>query len=297
MTSPALGALGCAPGERAVIIHVDDVGMCQATLPAFAELAAAGTVTSGSVMVPSPWFPEAAAWCRAHPEVDMGLHLTLTSESSSYRWAPVSTRDPASGLIDEDGYFHRLPGALHRNVSPQAVDREMRAQLDRAVTAGIDVTHLDTHMYSVFDPQVLPLYLALGAERSLPAVIWRPGPEMHWSKWWTGDADRAEILRTWEARGLLPVDHLEVLRLRDVEDSMAHVKNLFDGLQPGLTHLLMHPALDTPELRAITPDWRVRVAEYEVFRSPELRRHLRSCGVRLLQYRALRQSMRSSLRS
>lgn len=292
MTSPALDALGYAPGERVVIIHVDDVGMCQATLPAFAELVALGTVTSGSVMVPCPWFPEAAAWCRAHPEADIGLHVTLTSEWSPYRWGPVSTRDPASGLIDLDGYFHRLPSAFHGSASLPAIDCEMRAQLDRALAAGIDVTHLDTHMYSVFDPQVLPLYLALGLERSLPAIIWRPGPDASWSKWWTGDADRAEILRTWEARGILPADHMEVLVLRDVEDSMAHVKNLFNGLQPGLTHLLMHPAVDTPELRAVTPDWRARVAEYEVFRTPELQRHLRSCGVRLLQYRALRDWMR-----
>jgi chitin disaccharide deacetylase len=297
LSSPALAALGYAPDERVVIIHVDDVGMCQATLPAFAELAALGTVTSGSVMVPCPWFPAAAEYCRAHPEVDMGLHITLTSEWSTYRWRPLSTNDPASGLIDADGYFHHLPSAFHGSAALPAVDREMRAQLDRALAVGIDVTHIDTHMYSVFDPQVLPLYLALGVERSLPAIVWRPDPDMHWSKWWTGDADRAEILRTWEARGLLPADHLEVLRLRDVEDSMAHVKNLFNGLQPGLTHLLMHPALDTPELRAITPDWRVRVAEYEVFRSPEIQRHLRSCGVRLLQYRALREVMRSSLRS
>jgi predicted glycoside hydrolase/deacetylase ChbG (UPF0249 family) len=228
----------------------------------------------------------------------MGLHITLTSEWSTYRWGPVSTRDPASGLIDPDGCFHRLPSAFHGNAEAlPAIDREMRVQLDRALAAGIDVTHLDTHMYSVFDPQVLPLYLALGIERGLPAMVWRPEPGGHWSKWWTGDADRAEILRAWEARGILPVDHLEVLLLRDVEDSLAYVKNLFDGLRPGLTHLLMHPAIDSPELRAITPDWQARVAEYEVFRSPELQRHLRSCGVRLLRYRALRELMQGGPRS
>jgi predicted glycoside hydrolase/deacetylase ChbG (UPF0249 family) len=243
-------------GRRA-IVHVDDVGMCQATLPAFAELLAAGTVTAGSVMVPCPWFPEAAAWCRANPAADVGVHLTLTSEWSGYRWGPLSTRDPASGLLDDDGFFHRLPSAVHEQASLDAVGRELRAQLDRAVAAGIAVTHIDSHMYALFHPRLLPLYLGLAAERRLPALI-------------HGDAG---------------VDHLKVLRLDGAEDSMAYVKDVFSELKPGLTQLLLHPAIDTPELRAVTPGWRARVAEYEIFRSAELQRFLRSCGVELRGYR------------
>jgi hypothetical protein len=98
--NPVLRKLGFADDDRVVIIHADDIGMCQATMSAFADLVDFGLISSGAVMVPCPWFPQAAAYCRQHPLVDLGVHLTLTSEWDGYRWGPVSTRDPASGLID-----------------------------------------------------------------------------------------------------------------------------------------------------------------------------------------------------
>ena len=110
--NPILHQLGFVDGECALILHADDLGMCQATVQAFAELVACGLVCSGSVMVPCPSFLQVAAYCRAHPRIDMGVHLTLTSEFDSYRWGPVSTSDPASGLLDDEGYFPRWPARL-----------------------------------------------------------------------------------------------------------------------------------------------------------------------------------------
>src|SRR3954463_10603061 len=104
--NPALKKLGFDEHDRVLIIHTDDIGMCQATLPAYENLLHAGLISSASAMVPCPWFPETARFCRGHPDVDMGVHLTLNSEWDTYRWGPISTRDTASGMLDEQGYFY-----------------------------------------------------------------------------------------------------------------------------------------------------------------------------------------------
>src|SRR5512137_730397 len=147
--NPVLRKLGLADDDRAVIIHTDDIGMCQASLAAFADLVDFGLISSGATMVPCPWFPEVAAYCRAHPSVGLGVHLTLTSEWDSYRWGPISTRDPASGMIDDDGYFYRRSEPVQECADPEAVLVELQAQVERALKAGIDVTHVDTHMGTV----------------------------------------------------------------------------------------------------------------------------------------------------
>jgi len=108
----ALRELGFSAADRVVIVHADDVGMCNATVNAFFELADYGVISSGSVMVPCPWFPAVAAACRGNADIDVGVHLTLTSEWDRYRWGPISTRDPASGLLDEEGYFYRNCGGV-----------------------------------------------------------------------------------------------------------------------------------------------------------------------------------------
>ena len=105
--NPVLRYLGFAATDRVVVIHADDLGMCQATLPAFVDVLAAGLVSSGSVMVPCPWFAQAIELLRACPTADVGLHMTLTSEWAAYRWGPLTTHDPATGLLDQDGYFPR----------------------------------------------------------------------------------------------------------------------------------------------------------------------------------------------
>src|SRR5690349_9171744 len=139
--NPALQQLGFGPQDRVVIIHADDIGMCRATLPALADLLDVGLVSSAAVMVPCPWFPQVAAWCRAHPAVDMGVHLTVNSEWETYRWGPLSTRDLASGLLDDAGYFHAWPPATFAQADPSAVAAELRAQVARALQAGIRPTH------------------------------------------------------------------------------------------------------------------------------------------------------------
>ena len=122
---------------RAVIPHVDDLGMCHGANRAFLDLARRGLVSCGSVMVPCPWFRGIAEAGAADPSLDLGVHLTLTSEWEHYRWRPVSTASRASGLIDPDGYLWRDVASLRRHMVPEAAEAELRAQIEAALAAGI----------------------------------------------------------------------------------------------------------------------------------------------------------------
>jgi chitin disaccharide deacetylase len=288
--NPILHQLGFVDGERALILHADDLGMCQATLQAFAELVECGLICSGSVMVPCPSFPQIAAYCRVHPRIDMGVHLTLTSEFDSYRWGPVSTSDPASGLLDNEGYFPRWPERLHGAASPAAIELELLAQIRQALEAGIDVTHLDLHMGCLMHPDLLPLYLRLACETHLPALVWHPTP---WPLWGFDAAAADEAIRRiarYQRQGQPVFDHLIELPLNTPQERLAQVHHVFDTLEPGLTLLYFHPAVDTWELRAITPDWPSRVADYEAFKHPAICSHLRQAGIHLLSYRQLQEA-------
>ena len=287
--NPILASLGFGPDDRVVIIHADDIGMCQATLPAFVELLDFGLVSSGSVMVPCPWFLEVAAWYRNRSaSVDLGVHLTLTSEWPTYRWRPLSTQSLPSGLLDDQGYFHRRRQQVVEHSSGDAVRVEMQAQVEAARRAGIDVTHLDCHMYVGVEPKFLPDYIDLCQREGLPGVISRELLEV------SSRDGVPRCLSQWQAYGYPVFDKITVLGVLDAApDRLTQAKKEFDELPPGLSCLLIHPAVDTPELRAITADWQLRVADYQVFRSSELREHLRRSGIHLIGYELLRQAMRA----
>ncbi|MGH8909855.1 MAG: polysaccharide deacetylase family protein [Egibacteraceae bacterium] len=283
--NPALRELGFKPRDRVVIVHADDVGMCGATVDAFFELAEGGVTSSGSMMVPCPWFPEAASRCRGRADLDMGVHLTLTSEWDGYRWGPISTRDPSSGLLDEEGYFHRNQDRW-RTIDREAVRREMDAQVDRALAAGVDLTHVDSHMFAVLHGSLADEYVGLGLARRTPVLLTRqPG--------WVAALSESKIA-AWEEQGLPVFDHLREMPLnRPTANWLDRAKLLFDQLPAGLTYLITHPARDTPELRAITSDWRQRVADFETFRDDELARHIRTLGIQVVGWRPFRDLMRT----
>jgi len=293
--NPVLGRLGFADEDRVIIIHTDDIGMCQATVSAFAELVDFGLISSGAVMVPCPWFPQVAAYCRQHPQVDLGVHLTLTSEHDHCRWGPISTRDPASGLIDEEGYFYRQSEEVQEHGDTAAVQLELQAQIARALASGIDVTHVDTHMGTVAHPKFIPAYVQLAVQHGIPPMILRLD-EAGWRKMGMDSettAFAAQLVPQLEAQGLPLLDHLAALPLDQPADRVEQAKRALDSLPPGLTHFIIHPAQDTPELRAITPHWPGRVADYQAFTTRELRDYIRGSGVQVISYRALRQLMRA----
>ncbi len=287
--NPILRRLGLAPDDRLVIIHTDDIGMCHASLAAFSNLADFGLISSGATMVPCPWFPAVAAYCREHPAVDMGVHLTLNSEWAGYRWGPVSTRDPASGMLDAEGCLWRSSEEVWANADAEAGAAEMAAQIERALAAGIAVTHIDTHMGTIAHPKFIHRYLQLAGFHSLPAMIPR-WDEARWQA--NGYAPETALEATaavaaLEDAGVPLFDTITGLHLGQPDERLAQAKMVLGGLPPGLTHFIIHPSKDTPELRAITPDWRGRVADYETFMSEELAAFIRNSGLHVIGYRNL----------
>lgn len=294
--NPLLKKLGFNDTDRLVIIHADDIGMCNASLTAFQHLWEFGTISSGAVMVPCPWFPATAEVCRQNPVIDMGVHATLNCEYEFYRWGPVSTRDPGSGLLDQDGYLPQEQEAVYKNAKPEAVAAEINAQVERALAASIDVTHIDTHMGTVMHPNFVQHYLMAGASRLIPNMLPRASAR-GFSMMGIGEEALAvytPILNQLESQGMVMLDGLYSMPLNNpsVEENIAIAKSLFVDLPEGITHFILHPSVDTPELRAITPDWRGRVANYSAFMSAELKDFIKNSSFQMIGYRPLREIMR-----
>src|SRR6202167_3988997 len=166
--------LGFPRDAKLLIVHADDVGMTHSVNAATIKALDTGRVTSASIMVPCPWFPEIADYVKAHADVDFGLHLTLTSERVYYRWGPVAPKDKVASLVDPNGYFH-LDWTASNPINPQEVELELRAQVERAYAMGVRPTHLDSHQYRLFanGKEMFQTVLRLGHEYKLPVFVVR----------------------------------------------------------------------------------------------------------------------------
>lgn len=292
--NPFLKKLGFSDDDRVVIIHTDDIGMCHASVQAFKDLWDFGTITSGATMVPCPWFPAVAQMCREHPDMDMGVHATLNAEWESYRWGPISTRDPESGLLDADGYFNQWHQAVYDNAKPEAVERELHAQIERALAAGIDVTHVDSHMGTIMNPKFIQSYIQAAASRLLPNMLPRidaQGMDIMGLR----DEEKMAYLpmmQQFEAMGIPMLDGLLGMPLDQPEGQMQIAKNLLGNLPIGITHFIFHPSIDTAELRSIAPDWESRVSNYNTFMSDEIKKFIEAEDLKLIGYRPVREAMR-----
>ena len=292
--NPALKKLGFSRDDRVVIIHTDDIGMCQASVDAFADLWEFGLISSGAVMVPCPWFLEAAEFAKANPDVDLGVHLTLTSEYETYRWGPISTRDPVSGLMDKDGYFHQLSEGVWENADPEAAFLELDAQISKAISAGINLTHIDTHMGSVAHPKFMQGYIQLAAKYGLPAMVPRMSGEELIESQGVDEATAkmfTNLINSLEDMEMPLVDRLSSLQLEDPTDRFGHALLALQSLKPGITHFIIHPAKDTPELRHIADSWDCRSADFITFMHDGLRDFIKNEGIQIIGYKALKDLM------
>lgn len=290
--NPFLKKLGFSDNDRAVIIHTDDIGMCHASVQAFKDLWAFGTITSGATMVPCPWFPAVGQMCRENPEIDMGVHATLNAEWESYRWGPVSTREQESGLMDADGYFHQWHPGVYQNAKPEAVAVEVNAQIERALAAGIDVTHVDSHMGTIMSPLFIQSYMDAAARRLLPNLLPRVGLQ-GLSLMGPGEHEKlAPLLQQIEELGVPLVDAIFSMPLEHGDDHIGVAKKILGEVPVGITHFILHPSIDTAELRDLAPDWRARVANYNAFMSDELKIFLEKEDIQLIGYRQIREAMR-----
>lgn len=287
--NPVLRKLGFANTDRLLLLHVDDIGMCNAGMDAYRELYDFGLVSCGSVMVPCPYFLSAAGFAKDHPKADLGIHITLTSEWLTYRWRPLSTVDPDSGLMDSEGYFPRSTDEVQEKCDPEAAVVEMQTQVDWALRTGIKPTHMDTHMGAVLHPKLLQNYARVGFANGLPVMAVR----LDERGWQAQGADpmtakmAARFVEELEEMGMPLEDAIAAAPLDDPVDKMGQYKRVLAGLPSGLTHMYIHPAPDCAELRAICPDWRSRVGDYETFRSEEMRKYIKDQGIQLIGYRSL----------
>ena len=286
-TSPTLAErLGYSATDKLLIVNGDDVGMSHAANVASIKAMEEGLMTSGTIMVPCPWFPEIAAYAREHPEADFGLHLTHTSEWKTYKWGPVSSKDKVPGLVTEEGYFWPETINVYQHSSPEEVKIEAKAQIDKALAAGIDVTHLDSHMGVLqYNPEYHKVYHELAVEYDLPIrMASRETLEQF------GFPDLREGL---EADGIISPDFLIFGGPDDDETVTDYWKRILRSLNPGVSELFIHAAMDGEELRAMTNSWKTRATEFELFTSSkEIRQIIEEENIRLIGYRELRDLQR-----
>ena len=241
-------------------------------------------------MVPCSWFPLVASFCRQMPNVDMGVHLTLTSEWDTYRWSPVSTRKLESGIIDAEGYFFRLSEEVQLYGDVEAVRIELQNQLDRSQYAGMNITHLDTHMNSVAHPKFIALYIQLAFQQKLPFLY--PRLDEIGFQQLGMDQEIASIAASYVnhlEESVIPlVDYVSGLNLDQPLNRLEQAKQVLSTLPAGITHFIIHPSKDTPELRAITPDWQCRVADYQTFMDENLFKYIHDIGLHIIGYQFLK---------
>ena len=289
-TNPVLNKLGFSKNDRLVIIHTDDIGMCHASIQAFSELHEFGIISSAAAMVPCSWFPHIASLCRQNSSIDIGVHLTLTSEWDTYRWAPISTCDRDSGLIDPDGYFYHNTEDAQRSGNKEAVKIELREQVNRALNAGINITHLDTHMNTVAHPKFISDYIWLAVQYKIPFLFPRLDENGFQQLGMTQEiaSIAASYVNRIEEQGIPMVDYVSGLYLDQHHNRLDQAKKTLRALPAGITHFIIHPSKDTPELRAITPDWQCRVADYNTFLEDTLRKYINDIGLHVIGYQSLK---------
>ena len=253
-----------------MIVHVDDVGMCHGANRALGELAAAGVVDGGSVMVPCPWFGEVAAMAQSNGSLDLGIHLTLNSEKRYYRWRPVTRPSEAAGLVDEDGFLWRDVTSLRSHCAPEAAEAEMRAQIDLALAAGIAVTHLDAHMFGALAPEFCDAYLRIGVDYGLPVMLTErfDGMSMPWHLHGVDEEPYRDALGRARAIGRPVFDALIETDWSPAAGSCQTMEGLFSQIGEGLTYMALHP--NAPgEIEAIEPDTAaIRIGEYQTLSDP-----------------------------
>jgi predicted glycoside hydrolase/deacetylase ChbG (UPF0249 family) len=270
--------LGYLANSRLLVLHADDIGMTHSMNKAAFEALTNKWITSASILVPCPWFPEVAAAARQHPEWDLGIHLALTSEWDPERWHPLSVPTTGSSLTDKDGYFPHTGDEVYKQAKLPEIDREMRAQIDAALAAKIQLTHLDTHMF-VVGRAAPDDYAKLGREYRLPVL---------------NDHD---VLQIKTDPNFVLID--KVLGLQATvpkEQWLAAYEDILRPLPPGSYLLLLHLAYADDEMTAATTghvDWGAqwRQNDFNLVKDPAFQKFLRDQNFILVSWRDLAKAL------
>ena len=274
--------LGYPADAKLLIVHADDLAVAHSVDAASFDALNKNAVTSASIMVPCAWLTEVAAYAKEHPDADLGLHLTLTSEWKVDRWGPVESKDKVATLLDPSGYLwpETVPAVQHEK--PEETEREIRAQIERAIAFGIHPTHLDSHMGVLFaTPELFGVYAKVAREYKLPFL--------------------AALTPNAPSPMLALLSHKDIV-LDAVVIASPTVRpnewlyfygNAVKNLKPGLTEMIVHLGHDDAELQAVTVDhpdygsaWRQR--DYDVTTSADFQKALLENHIILVKWKDLR---------
>lgn len=269
-----------------LIIHADDAGMSHATNLAVMENLLSGAITSASIMVPCPWFPEMAAFAKENSHLDLGVHLTLTSEWKHYRWRPIA--DGVPSLLDSEGFMHRRVQDVVANATVADVEKECRTQMERALQFGIKPTHIDSHMFTLLTPKFYDVCLRVAEDYGIPYL--RPVELPETAPFADGDYWGEVYAAIKATRG--PIVDTIVMETPangcdGYEARLAHYQNILRSLKPGLNEWLCHPALKHPDSVTVMPGkWpEVRDDESYIFAAPSTRALIKELGIQLTTWR------------
>lgn len=279
--------LGYPAGTKLLIIHADDMGMSHSTNAAVIHAFETGSITSGSIMVPCPWFAEMAAWIKDNPLADVGIHSTLTAEWKYYRFTGVLPVTEIPSLIDKDGYFYPTLQQVAIRANPTEVEKELRAQINKAIAYGIKPTHLDNHMGSIYvTPEIFRAALRVARDYKLPLSL-----PMNLLE------PVAPFLKNEIPPDMIAVDNFMMLGSADVgSDWYSMYATMISNLVPGLNEIVVHLSYHNDEMKAIAIDhedfgseWRQK--DLDLVTSERFKKLLRDNNVKLITWRDIQQAL------
>jgi hypothetical protein len=274
--------LGYPRDSKLLIIHADDLAVAHSEDAASFDALDRHAATSASIMVPCPWLTEVATYAKAHPDADLGLHLTLTAEWKTYRWGPVESKDKVPSLLDPDGNLWPEVAPAIQHIKADEAEREIRAQIEHATAMGIHPTHLDSHMGTLFArPDLMAVYVKVAHEYKLP-FLGMLTPNLP-----------SEVKAMFSEKDVL----LDSVVIANPSVQAAKWKDFYvdaiKNLKPGLTEIIVHLAHDDAESQSVMVDhpdygaaWRQR--DYDVITSPEFKKALDDNHVVLVRWSDLK---------
>ncbi|MCG3197678.1 MAG: Carbohydrate deacetylase [bacterium] len=294
--SSALKKLGLPPETRALLIHADDVGMNWAAHEATVRSIKEGSVTCGSAMVPCSWFPATAKACKEDPTLDIGLHLTLTSEWGLYRWGPVAGRSVVPLLVDEEGYMWRDVLPVYKSVGGKIdqVATEIQAQIDLSRKLGLEPTHLDSHMGTLYyNEGYFKTVCNLALENDVPFMTFAYNEELMNAQETPLRYMTKELTDKLEDAGFPMLDALiKDEQVGDTyEQGLKNYTEIISSLKPGVTLIILHLGVDGPELKNTTSRHWARDQQFRIFTDPKMAEHLKKENIHLLGWRELKEKI------